>query len=527
MGEEIMAPKTYRNLVLLNGLAVSLLVAGCGTTTTSDGGSTATASKLGPEQRMVNRFQLALEPQERGIVGTDLGLALSGGGIRSAMFNLGVVKSLYDAGVLDRVDIISSVSGGGYIAYWLYANHHLPTGDKSRFARSALEQSTFGARWCELLTASNFVTYGDMIRTTLSRTPYHQMYEREIVYTFANNENPPRTLTQLAKAPHGAARAPYWIINATIVDPVPIDGWSDGRLELTPILKGNESAGYSEWTAGQDIPVRKAVAISGAAFRAALKQTIDNPLPAIKKQQIVVDDGGHSENLGAVALIRRGVKNVIVSDAEMDPNYEFDAYLNLKTRLRHWGLRLAVPAIDEFLAQAPLGKRRPPLWSSVQAGVVTDIKTGATISSIYYIKMARTASITSLIAENGAGIDAGREVNTRYYDQLKATAASPSRDGGQSRWNCSKAIDVSHTDMKNWFQFEMDNYIRVADNNWKLKVVNRFGSRTPYGEDLHVGFPQYTTFDQSFNLSQTMAYVGLGYFETDELRAIAPQLGRR
>jgi len=43
------------------------------------------------------------------------GLALSGGGIRSAAFGLGVLHSLQNRGILRRIDYLSTVSGGGYI----------------------------------------------------------------------------------------------------------------------------------------------------------------------------------------------------------------------------------------------------------------------------------------------------------------------------------------------------------------------------------------------------------------------------
>lgn len=47
------------------------------------------------------------------------GLALSGGGIRSATFNLGVLQGLHRRDVLGRVDYLSTVSGGGYIgSFW-------------------------------------------------------------------------------------------------------------------------------------------------------------------------------------------------------------------------------------------------------------------------------------------------------------------------------------------------------------------------------------------------------------------------
>jgi hypothetical protein len=44
-----------------------------------------------------------------------VGLALSGGGIRSATFALGVIQALAARGVLKSVDYLSTVSGGGYI----------------------------------------------------------------------------------------------------------------------------------------------------------------------------------------------------------------------------------------------------------------------------------------------------------------------------------------------------------------------------------------------------------------------------
>ncbi len=47
-----------------------------------------------------------------------LGLALSGGGIRSATFNLGVLQGLAKYRLLPQIDYLSTVSGGGYIGAW-------------------------------------------------------------------------------------------------------------------------------------------------------------------------------------------------------------------------------------------------------------------------------------------------------------------------------------------------------------------------------------------------------------------------
>ena len=53
------------------------------------------------------------EPQ--GEITNLAGLALSGGGIRSATFSLGVMQALAHRGLLKRFDYLSTVSGGGYI----------------------------------------------------------------------------------------------------------------------------------------------------------------------------------------------------------------------------------------------------------------------------------------------------------------------------------------------------------------------------------------------------------------------------
>ncbi|HVF67474.1 MAG TPA: patatin-like phospholipase family protein [Pyrinomonadaceae bacterium] len=51
-------------------------------------------------------------------------LCLSGGGIRSATYNLGAIQGLARHGLLDKFDYLSTVSGGGFIGGWLTAWIH-------------------------------------------------------------------------------------------------------------------------------------------------------------------------------------------------------------------------------------------------------------------------------------------------------------------------------------------------------------------------------------------------------------------
>jgi hypothetical protein len=72
-----------------------------------------------------DRAAITLEDENRGRDGTPVkrpkagantvGLALSGGGIRSAAFCLGAMQALDAHGIIEKIDYLSTVSGGGYI----------------------------------------------------------------------------------------------------------------------------------------------------------------------------------------------------------------------------------------------------------------------------------------------------------------------------------------------------------------------------------------------------------------------------
>ena len=63
----------------------------------------------------------AQNPLDRALASNLVGLCYSGGGIRSATFNLGVLQGLAKLDLLKQFDYLSSVSGGGYIHQWLAA----------------------------------------------------------------------------------------------------------------------------------------------------------------------------------------------------------------------------------------------------------------------------------------------------------------------------------------------------------------------------------------------------------------------
>lgn len=80
------------------------------------------------EQVNIRRKQHGIEPVDsngdaytRAANSGLLGVCFSGGGIRSATFNLGILQGLADLKLLHCIDYLSSVSGGGYIHQWLAA----------------------------------------------------------------------------------------------------------------------------------------------------------------------------------------------------------------------------------------------------------------------------------------------------------------------------------------------------------------------------------------------------------------------
>ena len=169
---------------------------------------------------------------------------------------------------------------------------------------------------------------------------------------------------------------PFWIINTTanVVDDNgdDIKDLSQRVFEFTPIGFGSNHFGYvKESHPSIDIP--KAVSISGAAvdhsgvhpfigwfmdvLNVDLGYNINNysnyvennflqkalPFPFYfwsnyeknnKHHSIHLSDGGHGENLGAFSLIKRGVKNILIVDAEYDPEMALQGLKRLARRLK-------------------------------------------------------------------------------------------------------------------------------------------------------------------------------------------------
>ncbi len=85
-------------------------------------------------------------------------LCLSGGGIRSAAFSLGVLQGLARRGLLRQFHYLSTVSGGGYIGGYLTARIHELGFDVDAVERELCEGNERAAWLARLRRAGNFLT---------------------------------------------------------------------------------------------------------------------------------------------------------------------------------------------------------------------------------------------------------------------------------------------------------------------------------------------------------------------------------
>jgi predicted acylesterase/phospholipase RssA len=72
-----------------------------------------------------------------------IGLALSGGGFRAALYHLGLIRYFRDSGALEHVQDIAAVSGGSIVAAHLVLNWDRYTGDDAAFDEAASEVIRF------------------------------------------------------------------------------------------------------------------------------------------------------------------------------------------------------------------------------------------------------------------------------------------------------------------------------------------------------------------------------------------------
>ncbi|MBV1913900.1 MAG: patatin-like phospholipase family protein [Pseudomonadales bacterium] len=449
---------------------------------------------------------VTLTDQDRQSLGSaspslDLGIAISGGGLRSASFSFGVLKTLYDQGILSDVDIVSTVSGGGYTGYELFINELNPEKRKG-FGAATFGEENFNQRLYYHYYTANFISNWQLSKALLPKITAASIYKTQIELKYGQDDsNPPAKIVELAPLVSQKI-LPELVINTTLLEPLSSNVAAD-IYEFSTSSAGSLARGFYLYDSNGAPELSNLTAISGAALKSFLAQSITDPTTA-SSETLKLSDGGHSENLGAFALIRRGVKRIIIIDGEHDPKYTFGAYSSLKARLSHWGTALDIPDIENIIASDETrsdltsGERVP---SPLMIGTATN-KDGSK-SKLFYLKMINSNFVDGKIC-NDVSLAGAKEI-VRVRTVLEGNK-TPS---GKWTSKALKNIDINHV---NVFAYHLDSYPNFLKNLRKAKFVKSLGI-----DALELSFPQYSTADQSYYSDQFMAYVALGYFSAQAI----------
>lgn len=111
----------------------------------------------------------------------NLGLALAGGGTKAADFSIGVLQGLTEAGIMEQVDAVSTVSGGGYAALWYFARLLNP--EENRESASApLTSSLYASQFFRDCIPQKYIR--DYLDTaTLQGSPSRHNYDSKLPWS--------------------------------------------------------------------------------------------------------------------------------------------------------------------------------------------------------------------------------------------------------------------------------------------------------------------------------------------------------
>jgi len=286
-----------------------------------------------------------------------IGLALSGGGYRSAIFNYGVLKGLYELKVIKKIDYLSAVSGGS----WIATPFSMSKGHKWFFDDIETHANLIEEGFESLLL--NPIRLAQEAALSRKNANYiSNMFGRLLAKTFLREHGQDSRYKQLSdKRMIKDSNRPFLIVNGTVNYRSP-NGFSVTQecFEMTRLYCGSRSLGYvsSEDLKASEkiIRLRDAIAISGAAVAyhlpvlggevagLGLSREIVNYAKKYKSNiadtdHLDISDGGHYNNLGVESLINRGCGQIIIVDAEHDKQkpdkqHSGQEYHGLKTLIK-------------------------------------------------------------------------------------------------------------------------------------------------------------------------------------------------
>ena len=327
-------------------------------------------------------------------------LALSGGGLRSAVLSLGAFQQLEESNLLSDIDLVASVSGGGWPLYGLLA--HMEQGippsalldensdyitkfDNTDFVSDAdilgtgLVQLTLGKLsdvFFHYLEPKGHITFNKSLSNSYGSKIHKKFYQHERSAAFKHVR-----LNDVSK--YSDWNFPYPIFIASSLEglepPKSTHEYNvDNLFELSPKWAGSPAHGYQlefgEYLEMLDVVVASSgasdspktqnnlkIGDSGAVLELNdIKEFVQTPPHRIRKllalggrlkfkeTNLFLSDGGFIENTGVLPLIRRKCDEIIAVDARLDP-YMFNVEFHLlQAIIEKMGGKMEIPSALDF-----------------------------------------------------------------------------------------------------------------------------------------------------------------------------------
>lgn len=245
----------------------------------------------------------------------ELGLALSGGGIRAAVFHLGVLQYLAERGLMERVTRLSTVSGGSLITAAIVSQSGM------RWPTSSLYLETAYPTLRQILTNCDLFSVRAIGIPGLLRQNFRLLNQRAQILVDLLGQQ-----WKITGGLRDLPEAPIWWINATCVETG--KNWRFSKREMGDWQFGRHYE--PPFTLAQAVAASAAVPYVIGALRFELPQSgwyatdpaTRKPRHGIKPSLDAVHlwDGGAYENLGLEALYKAdqglvGCNFLICSDA--------------------------------------------------------------------------------------------------------------------------------------------------------------------------------------------------------------------
>ncbi len=243
-----------------------------------------------------------------------IGLALSGGGVRAAIFHLGVLELLAHRGLLEDISVLSTVSGGSLVTGLIYASNNYEWPSSADYLDRVLPNAK------AIMTA----------KALLNPKKVPALFLRHPVLTLMKRANLVARQLQsewgITGSVRGIAPAPKWFINTTSFESGKnwrfsqdhTGDWKFGRnfdadFDLAEALAASAAVPYLLGALHLKLPKE-----GWQKTDPATGQPLGQIVPM--KRKVRLWDGGVYENLGIEPLYKPGrgtidCERIIISDA--------------------------------------------------------------------------------------------------------------------------------------------------------------------------------------------------------------------